>query len=236
MTPTKSRKILHAALLAVALSMFPRTGFGQGGARGYAGGAFTIAPGDPHAVNGGSPSTTYDNTSPDSTTRGLTVELGWTARPQVSLGVEIGVPFQRRLTQTYYYFNPFIKESRYRDLTFFGVARRELPATGKIHLALTGGAGLVQQRSQERISPGQFGTYIFGPFGDEHLVSRWTWGATGGADLSVQAARHVAIVPQFRVLFIDRGRKYAEVAGVDVFGFGFDSLGYRVGLGIRGKF
>ena len=52
----------------------PRTGLGQD-ARGYAGGAFTITPADPHSLNGGSPSTIYDNTSPDSTTQGLTVEL-----------------------------------------------------------------------------------------------------------------------------------------------------------------
>ena len=153
MTPMRSRSRLHAALLAIVLSMLPRQGFGQDGVRGYAGGAFTIAPGDPHPLNGGSPSTIYDNTSPDSTTRGLSVELGWTARPQVSLGVEIGVPFERSLTQTFGYFTPFIKQSRYRDLTVFGVARREFLATGKVHLGLMGGAGLVQQRSQEASGP-----------------------------------------------------------------------------------
>ena len=236
MTPTSSRSRLYAALFAVVLLLLPRQGLGQDGVRGYAGGAFTILPTGPHAVSGSSPSTTYDTTSPDSTTRGLTVELGGTSRRQVSLGVEIGVPFERSLTQTFGYFTPFIKVSHYRDLTFFGVASRELPATGRIHLGLTAGAGLVQQRSRERISFGQFNSTNFGPFGDEQLVSRWTWGATGGADLSVQAARHVTIVPQVRVLFIDRGRMNAEVAGVDVFGFGLDSFGYRFGVGIRGQF
>ena len=234
MTRMRSRIRLHAALVALVLSLFSHTVFGQDGTRGYASGAFPTAPASPHAVSGGSPSTTYDTTSQDSITRGLTVELGWTVKPQASLGVEIGLPFRRELTQTFGYFTPFIKQSHYRDLTFFGVARRELPETRKVHLGLMGGAGLVQQRSRERTSFGQFGPpYAFGPFGDEQVVSRWTWGATGGADLSVQATRHVAIVPQFRVLFIDRG---VGVAGIDAFAFGFKSLGYRIGIGIRGQF
>jgi hypothetical protein len=222
---------IRMATLSLALLALPRIAAGQD-VRGYVGGALTISPWGLKPVRGGTPSLDFDNTSTESTAPGVATEVGWLLNRRVALGAEIGLPFRREVTQTYSYFTPYISVSRYRDLTLFAIARALLNQDGRVGVGLVGGGGSVQQSSLERVAEGHFGSYTFGPFGLERDVSRWTWGLTGGVDVSLQAARHVSIVPQFRVLAIDRG----HVIDGDVFAFGFSTVVYRYGVSLRAAF
>ena len=56
---------------------------------------------------------------------------------------------------------------------------------------------------------------------------------TGGAELIVQATRHIAVVPQFRVLGIDRG---SVTSGSPFPSFGLGFFVYTGGIGVRAAF
>ena len=74
---------------------------------------------------------------------------------------------------------------------------------------------------------------VLNPFGPENEVTRWTFGATFGADIIVEATRHVSVVPQVRVLTIARSDASATAAS---YTFGLSAVVYRAGIGVRVAF
>ena len=141
--------LTHVARLVVVIwpLFWPATASAQS-LSGYVGGAFTIAPWNPQPISGGSPSTTYENTSTDSIVSGLSVEAGWFFTPSTAIGVEIGTPFGRsNLTQRFDYAlgGPYVLEARYRERTIFVVINHQITGT-RAHLELVGG-GVVRANS-----------------------------------------------------------------------------------------
>ncbi|MFN7984153.1 MAG: hypothetical protein U0Q11_20085 [Vicinamibacterales bacterium] len=111
---------LGVALFAALAMLSPGFAHAQG-SLAYAGGGALIGQLSPRAVNDGTPSTTYVNTSDTTVVTSVVGEVGWFVRPRVTLRLEIGVPARLTITQDYSYFSPYIRESRYRELTMFGV-------------------------------------------------------------------------------------------------------------------
>ncbi len=173
--------------------------------RGYAGGAVLVRQLSPRTVGNGTPSTTYVNTSDGKTVTGLVGEVGAALRPRLALGVEFGLPARHTITQSYSYFDPYVRESRYRELTIFGVVRTPLAEGTRTKLSLVGGGGMVRTSALERVATGRFGAVSFGAFGPETAVTRWSLGATGGGELDVQMASRLTVVAQARVLVIPHG-------------------------------
>ena len=73
----------------------------------------------------------------------------------------------------------------------------------------------------------------FGPFFPEPDIDRMTFGLTGGADVDIDVARHVSIVPQMRVSWIFRDSLPNESASVLL---GLDSWVFRPAIGLRFAF
>jgi hypothetical protein len=131
-----------------------------------------------------------------------------------------------------YIFNPYTLVSSFRDLTVFGVVRHEM-GVGHIRIALVGGGGQGQESSLQKTAPTVSGSTTSIPFGNQLEVTRWAFGSTGGAELIIQATRHIAVVPQFRVVGIDRG---SVTSGSPFASFGLGSFAYRGGVGVRAAF
>ena len=231
--PRPVRGLAVSAILLTAMLVGPAGAAAQD-SNGYVGGGVFFGPWQPDDVTG-SPSLSYGNTAGDaSTVIGAAVEAGVALGRNFGLGVEVGFPARRDIFQEHFYFNPFKRESRYRDTTLFGVARVRVGGPA-VSAELVAGGGLVHQSSLERTALGRFGTtgYTFGPFGDELDVTRWTWGATGGLDLPVRVGSRLSLVPQLRVLVIDRG----DITGALPFPtFGLPKVTYRGGLALRATF
>lgn len=201
--------------------------------RTYAGAAMALAQSDPRTVSDGSPSTTFINTSTRKTAIGFLGEFGRLVRPRLTVGVEIGVPARQSVTQAYYYFSPYLRASRYRDVTMMGVVRYEVKDTGRVHVAASGGGGVVQQSSLEQFANGQFGSTLFVPYGAEAARTRWTFAATGGGEVSVAAPHRLSVVSQLRVLAIARGSRLDRSSFADL---GFPTYALRGSLGLRVAF
>jgi hypothetical protein len=233
--PDRPVSLSTCAFFLLVWLAVPRLAMGQD-ARGFIGGALTRSSWRVEPVNGGSPSQYYDNTSTDdSLAFGVTVDGAWSLTPRFAIGAELGVPARREVTQTFSYFNAFIRKSQYRDLTLFAIARGRIQAPHRIGVEVLGGGGGVQQSSAAQVSESMAGAFSpLGPFMDVPTMSRWTWGFTGGVDVSVGVARHISIVPQVRVLVINRGN---IENGVEYFSsFGLAKTVYRYGLGLRAAF
>ncbi|MGE0362426.1 MAG: hypothetical protein AB7H93_15660 [Vicinamibacterales bacterium] len=221
----------RVALVLAILSVSPASAQDLSG---YLTASLFVSPWSPQDVSG-SPSLSYDNEG--RTNRflpGATIEAGVHLGPRIGVGVEVALAPRRAIDQTHFYFNPFMKEARYRDTTIFVVARLRV-GSDRAGVDLVGGGGLVRQSSLERTAPGRFGVdgYTFGALGPEVEVSRWGRGGMGGIDFSTQVSPRVSIGPQFRVVYADRG----DIATVPEFqSFGIPKVTYRIGLAIRAQF
>jgi hypothetical protein len=96
---------------------------------------------------------------------------------------------------------------------------------------LVGGVGVVYGNSFDRyLYDAQFSH--FGS--DSRSLSGTMPSATGGADLALKVTLHLAVVPQFRVMVIQRGDPYR--GGSAFSNFGLPTYPYRVGIGVRAAF
>jgi len=198
----------------------------------YVGVAFGVSSWDVQNVDGGTPNLTFRNTSDTTNTIVTTGEAGRFLTAHFAFGAEIGQTSRGELTQTHGYLNPYLRVSRVRDLTFFGLARYQI-GTGWIRGAVVGGAGPVQQSSVERTAEAtNFPSLTFGPFGPEREVTEWAWGGMAGAELIIRVARHVSVVPQLRVVGIARG----DVTNFTFASYGLNTSVYRAGVGVRAAF
>jgi hypothetical protein len=228
--PRATATIVFVGLLTCALSANAQE------ARGYVGGGFMVFPwGGAHSLRGG-PSTTYSNTGPEAVNVGVLAEVAWSLDPTLAVAVEAALPFQRNpVTQGYGYFSPYGLVGRYREQTFSFLLRAQTPQPGRVRAAALGGIGIIHGSLRLRTSSGRFDQPgVFPPFGDETTQSSLGFGATFGAEVAVEVTTRVHIVPQFRVVVIDRG---SVTTSNKLFAtFGFDKVVYRAGASVRGTF
>jgi hypothetical protein len=228
--PRATAAIVFLGLLTCALSANAQE------ARGYVGGGLMVLPwGGAHSLNGGA-STTYSNTGPEAVNVGVLGEVAWFLDPTLAVAVEAALPFQRNpVTQGYGYFSPYRLVGRYREQTFSFVLRAQTPQPSRVRAAALGGISIIHGSLRLRTSTGRFDQPgVFPPLGDERTLSKTGHGATFGAELAVAITTHVHIVPQFRVVVIDRG---SVTTSNKLFAtFGFDKVVYRVGTSVRATF
>lgn len=215
------------ALLLTGASAFAQTA-------GIVGGAVFVSPWRPGNVEG-SASLSYENDSPDSVVFGVAADAGVQLGPRLQLAVEAAIPARGEIAQTHFYFNPFTKDIRFRETTVFGLARVALTPAGAVGVELVAGGGLVRQSSVERVADGRFGStgYTFGGFGAEQEVTRTTWGVAGGLDLPFAVGARASIVPQARVIYVDRG-DITQLPGFPA--LGLPDVTIRIGAGLRLRF
>lgn len=204
--------------------------------RTYVGGAFGSSSSGPHHVSGGSPSTSFDNTSINSMAGGVSAEAGWFFSRSSSVGIEVIIPFHRiNIAQEYgYIFGPYRREAHYCEQAILGVVRGEVQTGRRLVVGVVAGGGLVRGSSLDRVSVLDTRSNTYGPLSDETETTGLTMGVMGGADLAIQTSRHVSVVPQFRMLVIPRGDpKNGRGFFADL---GLPTLVYRIGVGVRAAF
>jgi hypothetical protein len=93
------------------------------------------------------------------------------------------------------------------------------------------GVGLVAESSLEQLSTCLSGAAC-SPFGTEEESGRFATGLTFGGDLVWEATRHMSVLPQFRVVWVDRGQIFAA-RDTSVISLGLNQVSYRASIGIR---
>ena len=223
--------------LLILLLAAPSVAGGQ--PRGFAGGAIASAPFIVSTATKGSPSTTYTNVGENGRLTGVVGEMGVFVKRRIAVGVEAWLPFERRLvTQEYGYAisQRYRRISSYRERMVFFAVHGRLNDSDRITAMWVGSGGLVFQDALERVAQGLPNTTTqYGPFGDLTDSTSLTIGGTGGAELSIQVQRHLSVVPQFRVVYIQRG----DFKGTNASSFanlGLDRLTTRIGVSVRAVF
>jgi hypothetical protein len=128
-----------------------------------------------------------------------------------------------------------VTENQHRDLVFSGLFHFHSPSAGRLRAEIVGGPSVVRedtlQRTAFQIGPAVPITRTFGPYRPETSFTRWTIGLTGGIDLSAQIRKHLSIVPQFRMHWIQRADRTKENGTL-----GLSSLVVRPAIGVRASF
>jgi hypothetical protein len=205
----------------------------------YASGAIEMSTWGVHSFMG-APSISYQNTSDDTKVVGIVGEGGMFLSRYVAVGAEIDIPFRRNgVTNGHGYFDPYNRLSRYQEWSVFGIVHGYVPAGRRVRAGILAGGGIVFASSLDRISSCNFDPGIpCTPFGPEQEATRSAFGATIGSDLVIQATRRLSIVPQFRVVWVDRGEDPASANATDrpFVILGIDRVSYRAGIGLRVTF
>jgi hypothetical protein len=202
----------------------------------YVGGAIEMSSWGTHSWTG-SASESYQNTSDDSAVLRLICEAGWSPTPNSAIGAELDLPFARnKILQGHGYFNPFGRISRYQETSVFAVFHR-FAGRRRVRVGMVAGAGIVFESSLDRVSECRFGGSC-GPFGPEQEVTRTAFGAMIGGDVLVQVGRHLSVVPQFRIIWVDdRGEPTsASSTALPFVTLGLDRIAYRAALALRATF
>jgi hypothetical protein len=203
---------------------------------GFVGAGFGKSGFNAASIDGPSPSTTYTNDFEDSHVTAFVGEAALFVTRRVALGVEVGLPLGRNtMTQENDYLlgPPYRRISAYREQTFFAIVRGRLNDSNRVAGMWAVGGGPVRQNALERYAHAGPPTFEFGPFGDVTDTTHWSYGISGGAELSVKVWHTLAVVPQFRVLYIPRG----DVTSSNEFAtFGLDRLTTRIGATVRATF
>ena len=184
---------LGVALFAALAMLRPGFAHAQAGLA-YAGGGVLVGHLSPRAVNDGTPSTTYVNTSDSTTVTGLVGEVGWFVRPRVTLGVEIGVPARLTITQDYSYFSPYIREPLPRIDDVW--CDRPSSCGGDSRHARTRRWWRCRPASALERGNRAIRNQSVDPFSSETARTRLSFGATGGGELDVHVTRRLDVVTQ----------------------------------------
>jgi hypothetical protein len=218
---------LVAAVL-IALGMTEPAGAQDSG--GYVGGAAMLSTQRGHR-QGSAPS--LPTTGAGGTAIGVTVESGVRLTRRIAIGAELSLPRRFTSVQDTNYLRVFQHESRHRDLALSGIVRAIIGPARRVRLGLVGGGGLVQEhtRQRRRDQAGPFPTFppIFGPYSGTYSFTRWTVAAVAGADVEIDVAPRVAIVPQLRAHFVRRNSDGTEPGWV----LGLNALVVRPAIGVR---
>jgi len=222
--------------LAIILLTVTANAYAQGRSA-YLGGLITFAPWKGHDMTGGTPSTSFYNTTDTSVTSWIVAEGGWSFSPSGSLGVEFGAPFASRLvTQKSYYLSPFIRESKYREESLFFVVRGGMNSNPAFRISVLAGAGLVWASSTERTSRQTSVTGVYGPFINQPAQSDSMLGYVAGMDASIRAGQHLAIVPAVRMFVVPRGQFPIPSLDAPYASLGLPKVFAQMGIGIRSAF
>jgi hypothetical protein len=204
----------------------------------YVGGAAEISTWGVHSWSG-APSITYNNTSADTTVVGVVGEAGWFLGRRIAVGAEFDIPLGRTTVASQYgYFNPYNRLSQYRETELFGVFHGYVPLSRRVQLGILGGGGFVFGSSIDQQSNCNFDPSIpCAPFSAPKESTRTSLGATVGGDLAVQAAHGLAVVSQFRMVWVSRGGDPVSAGqNLGFVGLGIDSVSYRASIGLRARF
>jgi Outer membrane protein beta-barrel domain len=208
--------------------------------RAYVGGTVEISTWGVHSWSG-APDVTYNNTSTDTTVVGVTGEAGWLLGRHAAVGVELDIPFGRNdVTTIHGYFEPFTRQSQYRETSIFGVIHGYVPVGSKVQAGIFGGGGAVFGNSLYQESECNFDPHVpCTPFGPVQEITRSSFGLTVGGDLVVKATRHLSVVSRFRLVWAARGGDPASSSDSATAQFvilGLDQVSYRASLGLRATF
>jgi len=204
----------------------------------YVGGAVEISTFGVDSLSG-SPSMTYNNTSTDSMIVGVLGEAGLFLGRRIAVGAEFEMPLERAsVTSMHGYFNPYTRESAYREGSLFGIFHGYVPVSARAQVGILGGGGFVFASSIDQQSDCNFDPTIpCKPFSAPTETTRTSFGATVGGDLSVQAAEHLAVVSQFRLIWVSRGDPAsADGQSIPLITLGIDRVSYRAIIGLRAMF
>lgn len=226
------RSVAGLTVLVLTVLVFPAPVRAQQ-ARGYVGGGLAIWPWQAKSISSGA-SLSFGNTTEDDWVPAAQVEAGAFLGRYLGVGVEAAWPARSDVEQSYGYSISFayLAEIRYREAPVFGVIRVH-PTGRPAGVSLVAGAGAVRQDGIERRRPAIGFTGTYGPFGPEVHATRWTWGAIGGVDAAIPLGPRVSLVPQARVIFVERGETYEATEFADL---GLPAISYRVALTLRATF
>jgi hypothetical protein len=159
-------------------------------------------------LGGGDPD--MPTTSVSGTAFGVAGEFGAFLKPRVdqwtfSLSFEFSTPVRVQSMDYTVICSACLTDNQHRDLVFSGLFHVHLPPTGPVRVGVVAGPSIVQEDTLQRTaySLAPRGT-VFGPFGPETQLTRWTVGLTVGADVAIQVSRRVQIVPQLRLHWVNR--------------------------------
>jgi hypothetical protein len=225
--------LLKCAFAIVLVAVCPGVARGQD-RRPYVGISAMISIQDSHRP-GESPS--FPRSGVGGTALGITAEAGGFLSSSVSIAFEASIPARFTSIQETDYFLVFRTESRHRDLMFSGLVHFELPHAGRVRAALVAGPSVaredtVQRTAYDLATRGGISSGMFGPFGPETSLTRWTVGLTGGVDVAVEAGPHVSIVPQIRIHWLQRADQGEGDSGF----LGLSAWVIRPAVGIRARF
>jgi hypothetical protein len=156
---------------------------------------------------------------------GVTADVGRFVRRGLGVGLEISLPERFETIQRSAIPTERI-DNHHRDLAISGVLRVPVFESGPARVAVTGGGGFVQESTVYRSASAPFNSDSFGSYGMETTTTRWTVGATAGAEAAVDITRHISVVPQIRMHLVRRS--YSPL--------GLATLIWQPGIGVRATF
>jgi hypothetical protein len=173
---------------------------------------------------------------------GVAGEFGRFLKPKVndwtlSLAFEFSIPARFDAVQSMDYTvicSACLTDNQHRDLVFSGLFHVHLPPTGPIRVGVVAGPSIIQEDTLQRTaySLAPRGT-VFGPFGPETQLTRWTVGLTIGADIGIQVSRQIQIVPQIRLHWVNRTDDLESSASYTSALLGLGSWLIRPAVGVR---
>ena len=206
----------------------------------YLGGAMELPTFGVHSFDTGGPGSTYVNTSDDPILVGAVLEGGGFVSRNLAVGAEMHIPIGRAaVTNVHGYFNPYTRLSQYRELSVLGIFRASAPSRGRVRAGMLAGAGVVFANSTDRTSTCNFDPTIpCSPFSPEQEATRPLLGATVGGEVAIQTTGRLSIVPQFRVLWVNRSQDVASGTAADhaFVILGIDRVSYGGGIALRVTF
>lgn len=147
----------------------------------------------------------------EGTAIGASVEVGTFLTPRLSLTFEASVPARFEATQKAGSVPPplppnsdgfsYMIDNRHRELIFSGLFHVHITPTGLIRLEAIAGPSVIREDTLQHLEFFPFGSNDFGP---ERSLIRWTVGLTFGANVGVQVSRHVQVIPEIRLHWIER--------------------------------
>jgi hypothetical protein len=160
----------------------------------------------------------------------------------VGIGFSASVPFRFDSLQETDYSFVARTDNQHSDVILSALIEVRLPPTGRVQVALVGGPSLIREDTLQReaLQPtgGPQVTGVFGPYGPQTSIGRWTGGFTGGADAAIRVGRRVQIVPEFRLHWIHRAAY--GIGGDAVYqksvALGLSSIAVRPALTLRAGF
>ena len=167
---------------------------------------------------------------------GVVGEVGWLLRPNIAIGGQVDLPFRRTtITQSYDYNleHPSVGRVRFREWNAFAVVRGYVPIARRVRVGGLAGVGMVAESALYQLTSCPFGPLdACSAFLAETESTRLATGLTVGGDIVREATPRISVVPQFRVVWVDRGKIWAS-RDTSVISLGLNQVSYRAGIGVR---